>query len=287
MKPTHRIALVTDSTCDIPAEWLQQYEISIVPLTIIFGDQAYLDGVELTAEQFYQRLPGERTHPTTSQPTPQAFLQAYQRAAAAGADEILTITISGAMSGTFESARRAAQDSSIPVHVMDGRNNSMGLGWQVIAAARAREAGGGLDAMLAAAEQVRQNVVYYISLNTIEYLSKGGRISEAARFLDSILNLKPLIYVRPDTGTVGAAFPSRSRRSAVEGLYKEYFRHFTPGQKLHLTVLHNDALEEAQQLAERVRREYAPSELFISIVSPVLGVHTGPRAIALCGYAEA
>ena len=239
---THKIALVTDSTCDIPAEWLRQYEIAVVPLTIIFGDQAYLDGVELTAEQFYQRLPVERAHPSTSQPTPQAFLQAYQRAAAAGAQEILAITISSAMSGTITSARQAAQDSSIPVHVMDGRNNSMGLGWQVIAAARAREAGGGLAEMLAAAEQVRQNVVYYISLNTIEYLAKGGRISEAARFLDSILNLKPLIFVRPDTGTVGAAFPSRSRRSAIEGLYKEYFRHFTPGQTLHLTVLHNDAL---------------------------------------------
>lgn len=283
----HRIALVTDSTSDIPSEWIQQYEIGIVPLSIIFGERAYLDGVEMTSAQFYERLPLEKLHPTTSQPAPRAFLEAYRRAAERGAQEILAITLSGAMSGTFESARRAAQECEIPVQVMDGRNNSMGLGWQVIAAARAREAGADLAGMLAAAEQVRRDMVYYITLDTIEYLAKGGRISEAARFLDTIIHIKPLIYVRPDTGTVGAALPARSRKSALEGLYKEFFRHLNTARPLHLTVLHNDALPEAQALAERVRGEYAPGELFINIVSPVLGVHTGPRAMALCGYAEA
>ncbi len=282
----HPIALVTDSTCDIPLEWIKQYEITVVPLTIIFGSEQFLDGVELTATQFYERLSRETHHPTTSQPTSQAFLNAYQRIAADGASEILVITISSAMSGTFNSARRAAQDSPIPVHVMDGRNNSMGLGWQVIAAARVREAGGGLEAMQAVAAQVQQDMAYYISLDTIEYLSKGGRINEAARFLNSILKIKPLIYVRPDTGTVGASIPGRSRKTAIDGLYKEFFRHIQPERPLHIAVLHNDALPEAQALAERVRAEYHPQEQFISIVSPVLGVHTGPRAIALCGYAE-
>ena len=281
----HRIALVTDSTCDIPSDWVRQYDIGIVPLTIVFGDQQYLDGVELTSQQFYERLPKESHHPTTSQPTPKAFLEVYRRAASSGADEILAITISSAMSGTMQSARQAAQESSIPVQVVDGKNNSMGLGWQVIAAARVREAGGGLDAMMASAAQVREDMVYYISLDTIEYLSKGGRIGDAARFLDSILRIKPLIYVRPDTGTVGASLPARSRKAAIESLYREFFQRINPAGPLHITVLHNDALEEAQILAELVQREYSPIELFISIVSPALGVHTGPRAIALCGYA--
>ena len=283
----NRIALVTDSTCDIPTEWVRQYEITVVPLTIIFGTQTFLDGVELTAEQFYQRLPQERARPTTSQPAPQLFLEAYRRAAEYGAEEIITITISSAMSGTIGSARQAAQEAGLPVHVVDGRNNSMGLGWQVVAAARARQAGGGLQEMLAAAERVRRNMVFYITLDTIEYLSRGGRISEAARFLDSLIHIKPLIYVRPDTGTVGASIPARSRKGALDGLYKEFFRHFSPGQALRIAVLHNDALEEAQALAERVRQGYAPAEMFITIVSPVLGVHTGPRAVALCGYADA
>jgi DegV family protein with EDD domain len=282
----HRIALVTDSTCDIPAEWIEQYEITVVPLTIIFDSQAYLDGVEMPAVEFYQRLSEGTHHPSTSQPAPAAFLNAYRQAAEGGAEQILVITISSAMSGTIESARRAAQEFTLPVHVMDGKNNSMGLGWQVIAAARARESGGGLEAMQAAARQVQEDMVYYVSLDTIEYLSRGGRISEAARFLNSILHIKPLIYICPETGTVGASFPSRSRKSALEDLYKEFFKHINPARPLHITILHNAALPEAQALAERVQQEYAPKEMFISIVSPVLGVHTGPRAIALCGYCE-
>ena len=280
------IALVTDSTCDIPKEWIQQYGIIVVPLSIVFGDKQYLDGIELSAEEFYRRLPQETHHPTTSQPTPSAFLQAYRQAADEGAKAIITITISSYMSGTVESARRAAQDFPTPVTVVDGRNNSMGLGWQVVAAARAREAGGNLEAMLAAAEMVRRNMVYYVSLDTIEYLSRGGRIAEAATFLGSILRIKPLIYVRPETGTVAPSIPARSRKNALEGLVKEFFRRFTHGQGLHIAVLHNDALEEAQQVCELVQREYSPQELFVTITSPVLGAHTGPKAIALVGYAD-
>jgi DegV family protein with EDD domain len=280
------IALVTDSTCDIPAEWIEKYKIIVVPLTIIFGDQQYLDGVELSAEQFYERLPKEAHHPTTSQPTPKAFLEAFRKAVDDGAKEILVITISSAMSGTIESARQAASESAIPVHIVDSKSNSMGLGWQVIAAARAQEAGGGLDAMLAAAEQAHQTMAYYISLDTIEYLSRGGRISEAAKFLDSILHIKPLIYVNHERGTVGASIPSRSRKAAIEELFREFFRHINTDRPLHLTVLHNNARQEAEALAERVRLEFHPAELFITIVSPVLGVHTGPLAIALCGYSE-
>jgi len=281
----HPIALITDSTSDIPPEWVEQYDIRVIPLTIIFGDEQYLDKVNISPEEFYRRLPESPLHPTTSQPTPKSFLQAYQQAAASGAEEVLIITISSAMSGTIESARLAAQESPIPVTVMDGKNNSMGLGWQVIAAARAREAGAGLEGMQSAAALVQTNMVYYITLDTIEYLARGGRIADGARFLNSILNIKPLIYVKPESGTVGAAFPARSRKAAVEGLYREFFNHINTHLPMHITVLHNDALDEARALAERIRQEYVPQELVISIVSPVLGVHTGPRALALCGYA--
>lgn len=282
---THQIALITDSTCDLPAAWIQQYQISVVPLTIIFGSQQYLDGVDLQAEAFYQRLLTDKTHPTTSQPSPEQFLAAYRQAAEQGAQEILVITISSAMSGTIESARRAAQESPIPVQILDGRSNSMGIGWQVIAAARAREAGGGLAEMLSAAERVRAGLAYYITLDTIDYLAKGGRIAGAARLLNSVLQIKPIIYVNHEKGAVGASLPARSRKSAIDAMYKEFFKHVSSGLPLHITVLHNAALPEAQALAERVQAEYAPQELIISIVSPVLGVHTGPRALALCGYA--
>jgi DegV family protein with EDD domain len=281
----NKIALVTDSTCDIPLEWIKQYDITVVPLTIVMKGETFTDGVDITPVEFYERLVAENLHPTTSQPTPRLFLDAYTKAADKGAEQVLVITISSAMSGTIESARQAAAESPIPVTIMDGKSNSMGIGWQVIAAARAQESGGGLAEMLEAAEKAQKSMAYYISLDTIEYLARGGRIADAARFLNSILRIKPMIYVKHETGTVGAVIPSRSRKAAIEDLYKEFFQHIDTALPLHITVLHNNALPEAKELMERVIRDFSPKEIFISIVSPVLGVHTGPKALALCGYA--
>jgi DegV family protein with EDD domain len=239
----------------------------------------------MTAEQFYQRLTQGGAHPTTSQPTPGAFLEVFKAAKAAGATEIVAMVISKAMSGTYQSAIQAAEQMDIPVHVHDSRNNSMGLGWQVMAAARARESGADARGMLKAAESVRERMTYYVSLDTIEYLARGGRIGSAVNFINSLIKIKPLVYVRPDSGTVAPGLPARSRAAALEGLYKAFFRQVGQGA-LHITVLHNNAEEEAKALEVRVRAEHNPKELFTSLTSPVLGAHTGPRAVALCGYAE-
>lgn len=280
----HNFALITDSTCDIPDAWRKEYDITVIPLTIIWGTKEYLDGVDISPEDFYTRLENDPLRPSTSQAGPISFVKAYQEAADKGYQEIIVFTISSAMSGTILSARQAADQSPIPVHIVDGKNNSMGLGWQVIAAARVRRNGGNLDEILAAAEKVRNNMVYYISLNTMEYLVKGGRVGDAVKFINSVVKIKPLVLVKPDTGTVGASIPARSRKGAIDGLFKTFFKHINTALPMHITVLHNAALDEAQALAERVKQEYNPKELFISIVSPILGVHTGPRAIALCGY---
>ncbi len=282
----YRTAILTDSTCDLPLDQREQYAIRVVPLQIVWGSESYVDGVEMTAEQFYDRLPVDPVHPTTSMPSPGQFLQAYQAAREQGAESILVLTISSAMSGTIESARKAAEMVDFPVKIHDSKTNSMGLGWQVLAAARAREAGADLDGMAEAADRVRRRMVYIISLDTLDYLQKGGRIAGATRFIGSLLKIKPQITVNHETGKVEAGMPARSRERAVEGLYRDFFSKVDGGKPLHITVLHNAALPEAQALAERIRAAHPSVELFIQIVSPVLGVHTGPRAIALCGYAE-
>lgn len=282
----NQIALVTDSTCDIPEEWRKQYEITVVPSIIVFGEKQYIDGVEMTAAQFYEQLPREKVHPFTSHPTPAAFLEAYREAKRKGAKEIITVTVAAAMSGTIVAAQQAAEQIDIPVHVIDSCSNSMGMGWQIIAAARARESGGGLTDMLAAIEHVRQRIVYYVSLNTLEYLSKGGRIGDAIRLVETVLTIKPLIYVKRENGTVGTSLPARSRKLAIAGLQREFFKNVNIKMPLHIAVLHNNALEEAKVLAQKVIETYNPKELITTIVSPVLGVHTGPQAIALCGYSE-
>jgi len=281
-----RISLVTDSTCDIPMEWREQYEITVIPMTIIFGEKAYLDGVDITAEEFYRRLTNETHHPTTSQPAPSVFLEVYKKLAFEGAEEIIVISISSAMSGTYASALQAAEGFDLPVHIADSCSNSMGLGWQVIAAARARKAGGGSAEMLDAAEKARESMVYFVALDTIEYLARGGRIGGAVKFLDSLLKIKPLIYVNHKTGSVAPALPARSRKLVLKTLYKEFFKQMDINRPLHLTVLHGNAEQEAREIMGRIQEEFHPEELNLTIVSPVLGAHTGPRAVAICGYYE-
>jgi DegV family protein with EDD domain len=283
---TFTIALITDSTNDLPLEYREKYQIYVVPLTIVWGENQYLDGIELKAEDFYARLGKDAGMPTTSQPTPKQFLEKYQQAVAEGANEIVVITISSAMSGTIGSARTAAQDFSVPVHIVDSKSNSMSLGWQVLAAARAREHGGTAEQMIAAADQVRKGLHYHIILETIDYLFHGGRIAGAARLINGILHLKPQIRVNHETGSVEAGDIAHTRAQAIDHLYKSFFKHFDGTRPLHIAVLHNAALAEAEALAKKVRAEFNPEELIISIVSPVLGVHTGPQALALCGYAE-
>jgi DegV family protein with EDD domain len=279
-----RIALITDSTCDLPQEYLDRYHIQVVPLTIIWDGQEYLDGVDLKAEDFYRRLDGSPTIPTTSQPTPESFYQAYKQAREQGAESALVITISSAMSGTYASAQNAAGMIDIPVEVLDSKSNSMSLGWQVLAAARAREGGGGLQEMIQAADQARQSMVYLVTLDTLEYLYKGGRIGGASHFIGNLLDLKPQIYVNHQTGEVEGGRRSRTRRKALQDLFTDFFSRIDPEKELRVAVLHNAAIEEAQALASRIEDELHPAELIISIVSPVLGVHTGPRAVAICGY---
>jgi DegV family protein with EDD domain len=281
---THRTALITDSTCDLPETFLQQFDIKVVPLTIIWGEEPLLDGVDIKAEEFYQRLEREPILPTTSQPTPQQILQAFDQARNAGAEEIMIITISSAMSGTYTSALQAADLIDIPVQVVDSKANSMSLGWQVLAAARAREGGGDMNAMIRAAELARKSMVYIVSLDTLDYLHKGGRIGGASHFIGNLLNLKPQISVDHQTGEVAGGRRSRTRKKALTDLYQDFFSQIDRSKTLRIAVLHNAALEEAQDLMGRIEEEFQPTELILSIVSPVLGVHTGPRAIAICGY---
>ena len=162
----------------------------------------------------------------------------------------------------------------------------MSLGWQVLAAARAREKGGEVKAMLSAAEQARSSMVLMISLDTLEYLHKGGRIGGASRFIGTLLNLKPQITVNHQRGEVEGGRRSRTRKKALADLYTDFFAQIDSTKILRVAVLHNAALEEAEEIKDRIQGEFQPEELVLGIVSPVLGVHTGPGAVAICGYTE-
>ncbi len=281
-----RIALITDSTCDIPQRLIEQYDITVVPLHVIWEEEAFRDRVDLTPQAFYRRLTEDPIYPTTSHPTPEGFLETYEHAARANPDAIVAITLSSELSGAYEAASHAASRIDTPVHVFDSRSTTMGLGWQVLAAARALQAGGDACAMVQAADAARRSVALYVSLDTLEYLHKGGRIGGATRFIGSLLDLKPLVYVDRDSGRVEAAGRVRTRRRGLNTLYERFFEELDTERALHIAVMHGDAPQDAEQVAERIREEYAPAELLVGTTGPVLGVHTGPGAIALCGYTE-
>src|SRR5512136_945545 len=284
------IAIIADSTCDIPAELIERYHIDVIPQIIIWGDQELRDRVDIHPEEFYQRLSTSRQLPTTSQPSVKSFVEHYQAAQAEGATEIVVLTVSSAMSGTYQAAQQAAQLVEVPVHVIDAKGPTMSVGWQTLAAARAREAGADTAGIIAAADGVRQTVVQFVYLDTLEYLHKGGRIGNATRFIGALLDLKPLVEINHETGLVEGADRARTRRKGIEALYQRFFAKLDAAvaarRPLHIAVLHGGVPEDAALLAERIRQEYQPAELLINITGPVLGLHTGPRALALCGYPE-
>ncbi len=286
---SHRIALITDSTCDLPDALLQRYDIRMVPLYIHWGDEVLRDRVDIDAPTFFRRLREEAEVPKTSQPAPRDFLAAFEAARAEGAEEAVVITISTAMSGTYQSARQAASMmEDFPVHVVDARFNSFGLGWQVLAAARAREAGGDAQAMIAAADAIRERTVLLVLLDTLDYLRRGGRIGAAKHFIGTMLKLKPLIAVVPETGAVTGVAQIRPRKRARETLYQTFVEQIKGiGEgKLHITMLHTGLPEVAEALAQRIQAELKPVERVTGWASMVLGVHTGPQALEICGYVE-
>lgn len=280
------IAIITDTTCDIPASWVEKYNIIVLPHVLIWNGMQYRDRVDLQPEEFYRRLKTEKELPTTSQASMVDFAKAYEQARENGAEEIVVLTVSSKFSGAIQSARQAAEHARIPVHVHDSKGATMSLGWQVLAAARVREAGGGAKDMLAAAEKVRSGVQLYIFLDTLEYIYRGGRIGNASRMVGTMLNIKPLLYVDHTTGIVEPGGMAMTHKKGMALMVSKFFSHFDGSRPMHIAVMHGDAAEDAAALTESIRSEYNPVELISHITGPALGLNTGPGALALAGYQE-
>jgi DegV family protein with EDD domain len=280
-RKTEEIAIVTDSTCDIPSELLEQYGITVVPLYLLWGEEQLVDGVDIDNAAFYARLPNDPNHPSTSQPTPTDFVRAFE---SIQAQDIVVITLSQALSGTFESACQAEKQVARRCHVVDSRSLSMGLGWQVLAAARAREQGADVEGMIAAAERVRERSSLLLTVDTLEYLHRGGRIGAAAKLLGSAIQLKPLLEVNQTTGTLEPVGKVRTRKRAVGRLLEDIFKRVDPDRPMHVTIIHGAAAEEAQELLKQVEKLYEPLEVIMSAITPVLGVHGGPGVLGIGVY---
>jgi len=273
------VAVVTDSTATIPEHLVQQYNITVVPLQVIWGTETFLDGVDITAEEFYRRLRTAKDLPTTSQPSAGVFADVYRRLHDQGFD-ILAVLISSKLSGTIASAEQAkAMVPEARVEIVDSLQVAMSLGFQVLAAARAVAEGADLMQAKAVAEKARDLSGVLLLVETLEYLHRGGRIGGAARLFGSMLNIKPILEVQD--GRVEAVDKVRSRKKALKRMVNLAVERMGGREPVRIAVLHADAEEEAQRLMDMLKERVTPVEAYITPASPVVGVHVGPGTVGI------
>ena len=272
------VRIVTDSTADLQPEVVAKLGISVVPLTVSFGEESFLDGVTIDADTFYARMRSSPGLPRTSQPSVPAFRAVYEPLLAAGHD-IASIHISSRMSGTLNSATLAAEGLSAGgrVAVIDSENVSMGLAGIVLEAASAAEAGLPLDVVVAAAKAAIPRHHVIAAVDTLEYLRRGGRIGRARSLLGSILSIKPLIEVRD--GEIGPLERVRTRARALDRLV-ELATVDPTIPRLFVASAGDDA--GANALADRIRPLLPGVEIIVGRLGPVVGAHSGPGLLGIC-----
>ena len=277
-----KVAIVTDSTAYLPEEYLQQYNIQVAPLTVIFGEDDFSDGVEMSPKEFYDRLQTSDVMPTTSQVTVGAFKDMFEHLHREG-HEILVITISGKLSGTVESAKQAAQlvpDAKIAV--VDSLSTTIELGLLVLAIARVAEQGVGLAECKQFAEQACERSKLIFAVDTLEYLHRGGRIGGAKRLMGTLLNIKPILTITD--GSVVALEQVRTRKKSINRLIEIAAEGLDGKSQIVLAAAHANAPDDAQQLLEMASNRLNPIETMITELSPVIGTHVGPGTVALAYY---
>jgi DegV family protein with EDD domain len=271
------VKIVTDSLSDITSDIAKELDITVIPLTVIFGHETFLDRVTMTTDEFYYRLTHDTIWPTTTQPPPGTFAEVYNKLTEE-TDEILVVTLSSKISGTYQSALNAKSliEKKCRIEVIDSETVAMGLGLIVIAAAKAAQAGAKLDELvdLIHRAMTRSHIIMYF--DTLKYLAKGGRIGKAKGFLGSVLSFKPILTMQD--GEVA----QRTRvRSLAAGM--DYLCNFVAGFSHieELAVEHATTPDEADKLVERLGSFFPKERIYRSTVSPVLGVYGGPGAMAV------
>lgn len=279
-----KIGIVTDSTADLPQELVREYEIEVLPLQVSFDNQSFRDGVDLTPAAFYHKLQESKSTPVTSQPAPGIFIECYQKLLQK-VDAILSIHLTGKFSGTVRVAELAGEMfPGADIRVVDSRSTSMGLGCLVLEAARAARNGSTPDQVVALLHHLRERVHFLVTLDTLEFLRRGGRASKMQAFLSSILQIKPLL--RMARGEVELVAKVRSRRESIQMMLDHFKTLLAADSKAVIAVMYTTAEKEALKLQTIIQETFQQAEVIINQAGPVLGTHTGPGALALIGVAK-
>ena len=266
------VRVVTDSVADLPSQVVKELGITVIPLLVRFGERLYRDGIDLTADEFYDMLARSKTFPVTSVPSPATFAEAYDKLAEE-TDEILAIIVSSRLSGTYEVALQSIglMKRKCRVEVVDSRWATMALGFIVMKAAMAAQARASLDKVIEVTRKTIPRVDFRAAFDTLEYLRRGGRIGRAQAFLGSILKINPIITLRD--GVVEPAGRTRSRAKAIEHLYN-----FAMGYSYieEMAVEDTACPDDAEALVKRLSSIFPTERIYRSKMTPAIGTHTGP-----------
>lgn len=272
------VAVVTDSTCDLPADLAEALGIRVVPLSVSFGAREAFSRVSVSDQEFYDELAASDDLPSTSQPVAGWFEEAWADARDAGCDAVVSLHLSAELSGTVERARALAPQAPLPVEVVDSRQVSGGLALQVLAAVRAAAAGGSVEEVVAAADAVRQQTVSLLVVDTLTYLRRGGRLTASQALLGTALRMRPLLGVQG--GRIELLDRERTWARAIPRLVSRAAADAAPGPQ-HLVVAHALSPERAAEVVVAVREEIEVAEHLEVVIGPVVGTHTGPGAVGI------
>lgn len=274
-----KISFITDSTAYLEKEYVKNHPVRVIPLNLHWDEKTYKDGVDITPEEFYTRLEKSETLPSTSQPSVGDFLEEYEQAAKS-ADVLVVPLVSSGISGTVDSALMAAKEfKKIPVHVIDSKVTSAGLALLVKALVKSVEDGADVKQLINLAEKIIKDIRVYIVVDTLKFLHKGGRIGGASAFLGSALDLKPILFLNTE-GKIDALEKVRTKKKAVKRLV-ELAVEKAEGKKAYVGVIQAEAYEDAKNIQKELEDRINCAESGIYIISPVIGTHVGPGALAV------
>jgi len=279
------IRIVTDSTCDLPQSYVERYQIKVVPIVIHFGEEVYLDGDTIDGPTFYRMIEERKALPKTSQPSPGDFAAAYREVAAADADcdQLLSIHVTGKLSGTFRSAQMAAEmvNDEIAVEAFDSRGGSAGMGFMCIEAARMAQAGASLQEIVARLEYMRDEINVFLTLADLRFAQMSGRVGKLQGTLASLLNVKPIIYL--EDGILDVLERVRTYRRAVERML-ELTAERVGDHPINLGIVHAAALREAEGLLDQAQSMLNCQESYINDLALGLAVQFGPGTVGIISY---
>ena len=283
-----RFAVVTDSTSNLSPGLAEEVGIEVIPLTVHWGDESYLDGVTQDAPTFYRWLRQRKDFPKTSQPSAGAFIDFFQKVAEEKqTDTILGVFISADMSGTMASATQAKAHLAearpdLRIELVDSRSVSMGLGLVALVAQRAAEAGKSVEEAIREVERCKENLHVIFAVDTLEFLHRGGRIGGASRLLGSALNLKPVLTI--EDGRVEALEKVRSRGKSLRRVIEIAEDRLGGQRPTELAIMQAEADDDLPRFTEMIEERLKPKRLYSRVLSPVVGTHGGPGTLGFAFY---